>query len=128
MLIQLESGEKWILQKDPDVQLIPYVPISSALSPEYLKISDLPRGLTLNRVLDRTRAFAGHLFNVYQLETNNCQDFCVQVLQSNGMNDPRYYFFLKQELQKYTNEYEKVLFAAGSSVWSAATQIRDELK
>ena len=128
MLIQLESGEKWILQKDPDVQLIPYVPISSTLSPEYLKVTDLPRGLTLNVLLDRTRVFAGHLFNNYDLETNNCQDHCLQVLQSNGMNDPRYYFFLKQELQKYTNQYEKVLFAAGSAVWSATTQIRDELK
>ena len=128
LLIQLENGEKYILQKDPDVQLIPYLPIKNTLNPEYMKVADLPLGLTLNKIINRTREFTGYLFNNYDFETNNCQDFCLQILQSNGLGNPRYYFFLKQDLKKYTNGYEKVLFAASSSVWSASANLMDELK
>jgi hypothetical protein len=59
----------------------------------------IPSGLTLNKMLDRTRASMGNRFLSYSARDNNCQDFILAILQSNNLSTSTNTLFVKQATQ-----------------------------
>jgi hypothetical protein len=58
---------------------------------------DIPTGLTLNGLMVNTEARMKQKFLKYSAKDNNCQDFVLAVLQSNGLGDNAIYSFVKQD-------------------------------
>jgi hypothetical protein len=56
-------------------------------------------GLTLNKMLDRTRSLMGNRFLSYSARDNNCQDFILALLQSNNLSTSVNTLFVKQATQ-----------------------------
>ena len=70
-----------------------------------------PPGITINILLENTRNEMGNSFLTYSARDNNCQNFVLSLLQSNGLSNERNILFTKQsttglfspELRKLTN-------------------------
>lgn len=61
--------------------------------------------LTFTLLLDRTKQYMGpHAFSDYCAKTNNCQDFILAVLQSNGLAYPHLISFIKQDSEIIFNQ------------------------
>jgi hypothetical protein len=59
----------------------------------------IPSGLSLNKMLDRTRSLMGGRFLSYSARDNNCQDFILALLQSNNLSTSANTLFVKQATQ-----------------------------
>lgn len=59
-----------------------------------------PEGLTLNELMEATRKKMGKKFIPYAANSNNCQNFILNVLRANKMDTPELDTFVKQD----TNE------------------------
>jgi hypothetical protein len=69
----------------------------------------VPVGLTLNMLLDRTRASMANRFLSYSAKDNNCQDFILAMLQSNNLSTSTNILFVKQATQSlFTPELRKI--------------------
>ena len=70
-----------------------------------------PPGITINILLENTRNEMGNSFLTYSARDNNCQNFVLSLLQSNGLSNERNILFTKQsttglfstEMRKFTN-------------------------
>jgi len=77
--------------------------ISMTISPavdatdEYCEVTVVPENLTLNIMLENCKNRMGDSFYTYASATNNCQDFCLALLQANYMNEQVYVDFVKQD-------------------------------
>jgi hypothetical protein len=108
IVLTLEDGKKYSLEKNAIITLRPTKGRSGESSPV-----SVPAGLTLNKALEKTEAAMGDLYATYSAKSNNCQDFILAFLKSNGMGDAADYTFVKQDvstlfgktdfLRKFTN-------------------------
>jgi hypothetical protein len=57
----------------------------------------VPDGLSLNAMMANTEAMMKQKFLTYSAKDNNCQDFVLAVLKSNGLGDESIYAFVKQD-------------------------------
>ena len=72
---------------------------------------NFPPGITINILLQNTRSKMGNSFLTYSARDNNCQNFILSLLESNGLANSRNISFTKQsttglfspELRKFTN-------------------------
>jgi hypothetical protein len=88
---------------------------------EKISIS-VPSGITFQSLLEKTKEYMGNSdFSNYNAKTNNCQDFIMAVLNSNGMNSPTVTEFVKQDavkifegLPKYMESIAKVATDIGA--------------
>ena len=64
---------------------------------EFEQVSHVPQGLTINEMLTNCHNKMGNDFYSYASSNNNCQYFCLALLESNFMNDPKYTEFVKQD-------------------------------
>lgn len=62
-------------------------------------ITKLPRGLTINSLIENTSKFMGPKFYTYSAMKNNCQDFVRAILVSNNIGDEEDIAFVKQDLK-----------------------------
>ena len=70
-----------------------------------------PPGITINIILQNTRNKMGNSFLTYSARDNNCQNFVLSLLESNGLSNSQNVLFTKQstsalfstELRKLTN-------------------------
>ena len=70
-----------------------------------------PPGISINILLQNTRSKMGNSFLSYSARDNNCQNFVLSLLESNGLSNERNILFTKQstsalfstELRKLTN-------------------------
>ena len=70
-----------------------------------------PPGITINILLQNTRNKMGNSFLTYSARDNNCQNFVLSLLESNGLSNSQNILFTKQstsalfstELRKLTN-------------------------
>ena len=70
-----------------------------------------PPGISINILLQNTRDKMGNSFLTYSARDNNCQNFVLSLLESNGLSNERNIIFTKQstsalfstELRKLTN-------------------------
>ena len=108
IVLTLEDGKKYSLEKNAIITLRP----TKGRSGESMSVS-VPSGLTLNKALEKTSEAMGDLYATYSAKSNNCQDFILAFLKSNGMGDAKVYSFVKQDvstlfgktdfLRKFTN-------------------------
>ena len=65
---------------------------------ETQELQNVPSGLTLNMLLEKTKAKMGDKkFFTYNAVSNNCQDFLLAFLQSNNLGTETNYTFIKQD-------------------------------
>jgi len=58
---------------------------------------DEPNDKTLNEIMENTKNAMGDKFIRYSAHDNNCQDFIIALLHSNGIHNPKYDEFVKQD-------------------------------
>jgi len=108
IVMTLEDGSSWSLEKNAIITLRPTKGRSGESSPV-----SVPSGFTLNKGLEKTAEAMGEAYATYSARDNNCQDFILSFLKSNGMGDAKDYTFVKQDvktlfgktdfLRKFTN-------------------------
>jgi len=108
LIVTLEDGKKVSIEKNAIIT----IRITKGRSGERLPVS-VPSGLTINKALEKTEQAMGDLYATYSAKNNNCQDFILALLKSNGMGDEKVYAFVKQDvgslfgksdfLRKFTN-------------------------
>jgi hypothetical protein len=70
---------------------------------------NIPNGLSLNVLLDRTKQLMGGKFLTYSARDNNCQSLILAILQSNNLSTPQNVLFTKQSTQElFTPELRKI--------------------
>lgn len=71
---------------------------------------DIPDGLTLDKILDRTLNTVGEdKFFLYDAFTNNCQYFIKYILESNGLATPQSIEFLFQDIGELVERVPKYI-------------------
>jgi archaellum component FlaF (FlaF/FlaG flagellin family) len=70
---------------------------------------NIPNGLSLNALLDRTKQLMGGKFLTYSARDNNCQSLILAILQSNNLSTPQNVLFTKQSTQElFTPQLRKI--------------------
>jgi len=108
LIVTLENGKKVSIEKNAIITIM----FAKDRKGERMPVS-VPSGLTINKALEKTEQAMGDLFATYSAKNNNCQDFILAFLKSNGMGDEKVYAFVKQDvgslfgksdfLRKFTN-------------------------
>jgi hypothetical protein len=108
LIVTLENGKKVSIEKNAIITIM----FAKDRKGERMPVS-VPSGLTINKALEKTEQAMGDLFATYSAKSNNCQDFILAFLKSNGMGDEKVYAFVKQDvgslfgksdfLRKFTN-------------------------
>lgn len=127
ILVELESGARLRLEKNPDVQILDYIPDTNKAA-SFLKVNHVPQGITLRRLIENTRNRMQTRFNHYDLTRENCQHFMVDVLNANGLMDHGQmyqHFVLQPSLRSYMNSYEKFVVDSASAVVSNGANFVD---
>ena len=63
---------------------------------DWYTLSDVPH-TTLNDYIQNGKKYMKEKFFPYNPSTNNCQDWCLQMLKANGINDQKAFDFIKQD-------------------------------
>lgn len=66
---------------------------------EQLTITNIPSGLTINKMLEGAKQIQGDRFYKYSAYNNNCQDFIMACLKGSGINDENAFSFVKQNTE-----------------------------
>jgi archaellum component FlaF (FlaF/FlaG flagellin family) len=70
---------------------------------------NIPNGLSLTILLDRTKQLMGGKFLTYSARDNNCQSLILALLQSNNLSTPQNVLFTKQSTQElFTPQLRKI--------------------
>lgn len=83
-----------------DKQAVVTMAIKNPITPksEVKEVPNIPVNLNIQTLVDSTKAFMGDAkFSNYDAHTNNCQDFLLAVLQSNGLLNEDLRTFIKQD-------------------------------
>jgi hypothetical protein len=69
---------------------------------------NIPSGISLNVLLDRTKQLMGGKFLTYSV-SNNCQSLILAMLQSNNLSAPQNVIFTKQSTKElFTTQLRKI--------------------
>ena len=63
-------------------------------------VSNIPSGLSINELMNRTKEYQGGKFFKYSASSNNCQDFIVAIFKSNNIGDDEDIKFIKQDTEQ----------------------------
>jgi hypothetical protein len=86
---------------------------------EVKSVSNIPSGLTFQTLIDKTKARMGDRFGPYDAESNNCQDFLLNIFQANNIGDQTDLAFIKQDTKEIFEklpEFSKVLGKAATNL------------
>ena len=117
MCIELDSSNKIILEKNEVINADVGCKIPKDTETKVISSSDIPRSLTLNDALEKTRERMGGNFFTYSAKDNNCQDFIVSFLTANNIGDETDRSWVKQET--------KVLFEGNDRLRKIANTLTD---
>lgn len=67
---------------------------------EMRTVKNVPQGMTFQQIMDNTQQKQGGKYFLYSSRDNNCQDYILAVLESNGCGDAEDYAFVKQDTKK----------------------------
>jgi hypothetical protein len=94
--ILVEINRRWlILEKNATINLTGRFSLKNRVQIPV----NIPVDLTLNKIFEKTRARMGDSFVRYSANQNNCQDFVLAVLESNGLMTPQLFDFVKQDTE-----------------------------
>jgi hypothetical protein len=99
MEVSLSNGKRVTLEKNARISLSVNLP--QRPNTQEHNVSPVPRGLTLDRMLEATNTFMGDKkFYSYSAKNNNCQDFLLAVCLANHIGGGDEYSFIKQNVRK----------------------------
>ena len=98
LLITTVNGNKILIEKNERINIDASPP--DRPETQIKVISNVPQGLTINRMLQQAQNNMGSQYFNYHPVNNNCQDFLLGVLKSNGIGDQTDYDFIKQDTDK----------------------------
>lgn len=98
MEILTTNGNKIMLEKIERVNMELNAPPKPDTTTK--QVSQIPQGLTINQLMERTKQSMGSQFFQYDARNNNCQDFIVAVLKSNGIGNEGDIHFVKQDTDR----------------------------
>jgi hypothetical protein len=90
----LQSGKKLLIEKNAVINM---VPSSKRPGEEIRQITSFPKNLTLDIIMEKTKASMGTNFFTYSANNNNCQDFIVSIMRSNKIGNLQDITFVKQD-------------------------------
>ena len=98
--ITTNNGVRFILEKNERVNIqIGILQMRQGGSRMDIDRSDIPQNLTINQFIQNTLNKMGNSFYSYNASSNNCQVFVKNLLECNGINNPKYIDFVKQHTQ-----------------------------
>ena len=106
LLLTFHSGNSVLVEKNEVINMI----VGSSVPPRTTMIdldAALPIGTTLQIFMNNTKDQMGPSFFPYSLQSNNCQDFCVAMLQANKVYTATAKNFIKQDFGTLFNDYKK---------------------
>lgn len=71
---------------------------------EEKQITNMPKGLTINTIMEKTHEYMGPKFYTYSAFNNNCQDFVKAILISNNIGDKTDLDFVKQDIKSLSKD------------------------
>ena len=63
-----------------------------------MEVPNVPSGLTINQLIENTRNLMKEKFIPYSSSSNNCQNFVLNILRANNMNNPQLEEFVLQKV------------------------------
>jgi len=92
--LYLVVNNKFILEKN---ELLNFSNYSKSDNSESMDISNIPKDLTINEFIDKTRKRMGDSFIKYSAFKYNCQHWVLNALQANGLDNPELKKFILQD-------------------------------
>ena len=86
---------KYVLEKNELIHMKKFS--SFAKGTDRINIGSIPKGLTVNSLINKTKSRMGNKFNKYSAYDNNCQTFVDIILSANGLNTPAVKEFVLQD-------------------------------
>jgi hypothetical protein len=93
--ITTDKGNKYTLEKTEIIIL--KNGFTNNKDSQYMLINNVPANLSINLLLENTKQKQGTKFFRYSANSNNCQMFINDAITSNGINNPEYTQFIKQD-------------------------------
>jgi hypothetical protein len=90
-------NDKFILEKNELLNFGNYIKSENS---ESMDVKNIPSGLTINSLIDKTRKKMGDSFIKYSAFNFNCQHFILNLLQANGLDTPELKKFILQDAKK----------------------------
>ena len=98
LVFTLDNQQQLLVEKNEVINM-DLVKGAVGKSTEVLAVTPFT-SLTLNEALEKTRASMTSKFFDYNAENNNCQDFIMGILKSNGWGNASNFEFVKQDTKK----------------------------
>jgi hypothetical protein len=107
-LIVVTEGRKLIVEKNEVINIAPFKMGDVKPETEYMAVPIIP-GLNLIQMMDNTLKRMGNdkFYDYDALGQNNCQNFILQILQSNNLLTPQAHKFIYQDMTGIVNELNK---------------------
>ena len=91
----------------------------------YMKVEQIPQGLTVNVMLQRTKDKMGNdRYWTYNFQTNNCQTFIKYLLDSSGLLTPQLLNFVQQPIENIANSLSAPVKSIANFTTGIASRIR----
>jgi hypothetical protein len=71
------------------------------------EINNFPK-ITINQLLENTKKIMGKNYFSYSAKNNNCQDFIINILRANNINDKAAYEFTKQNVEDIFKSHHEI--------------------
>jgi hypothetical protein len=94
IIFKTNKGQQVLLEKNAAINMDINKSITGAQS---IPVASIPNGLTINKLIENTKNMMGSKFIPYSSSSNNCQDFILNVLKANQMDNPELIAFIKQD-------------------------------
>lgn len=105
--VKLDNGVSISLEKQEQVN-IRVADKKKRQGEEDNVIYSVPEGLTLATLVDNTKKRMGNKFFDYASNSNNCQDFLINILDANGIGDAQDRAWIKQDVDQLFKGLNKV--------------------
>ena len=100
-IVTLDTGRTVRVEKNANITITP----DGQGKGEFQNVSLRGKKITLTDLLESTRKrYGNYRFFGYDAFENNCQDFLVKILTSNGIGDTENIAFVKQDIEKLAGE------------------------
>jgi hypothetical protein len=93
------ASSKYVIEKNEVINIAPAKATTKDTQTYPIKLNGTT---TLNTLLPKAQKAMGDKYFTYSAFENNCQDFILAILRSNGLGDSGSTAFIKQDLQKVT--------------------------
>jgi len=110
-LITLNNGKTILIEKRASIDMV--VIKKNYTPPEYTEFAQVlieHPDIQFKTLLDNTEKLQGKNYFIYNAETNNCQRFISDMLQSNGLLTPELNTFINQDVSSL---FEKLKYSKG---------------